>query len=150
MAESHPDWVERHFAPADLEAIRAAVAAAERQTAAEIRVHLERRAVGDVLAHARRVFHALGMHRTRHRASVLLYLAVDDRKFAIVGDDGIHAQVGYRLWDSVRDVLQRELRAGRMRDGVTAAVAEIGRALGAHFPPRPDDPKDPAQAVTTA
>jgi uncharacterized membrane protein len=81
---------------------------------------------------------------------VLLYLAVDDRKFAIVGDDGIHARVGYRLWDSVRDVLQRELRAGRMRDGVTAAVAEIGRALGAHFPPRPDDPKDPAQAVTTA
>jgi uncharacterized membrane protein len=90
------------------------------------------------------------MHRTRHRASVLLYLAVEDRKFAIVGDDGIHARVGYHLWDSVRDVLQRELRAGRMRDGVTAAVAEIGRALGEHFPPRPDDPKDPAPAVTTA
>ena len=84
MVERHPDWVERHFSPDDLEAIRAAVAAAERQTAGEIRVHLERRAVGDVLAHARRVFHALGMHRTRHRANVLLYLAVDDRKFAIV------------------------------------------------------------------
>lgn len=148
MVERHPDWVERYFSPDDLEAIRAAVAAAERQTAGEIRVHLERRAVGDVLAHARRVFHALGMHRTRHRASVLLYLAVDDRKFAIVGDDGVHARVGYRLWDSVRDELQRELRAGRTRDGVIATVAEIGRALAAHFPPRPDETNELPDAVS--
>jgi uncharacterized membrane protein len=149
MVERHPDWVERHFSSDDLDAIRAAVAAAERQTAGEIRVHLERRAVGDVLAHARRVFHALGMHRTRHRANVLLYLAVDDRKFAIVGDHGVHARVGYHLWDSVRDELQRELRAGRMRDGVIAAVAEIGRALGAHFPPRPDETNELPDAVST-
>ncbi len=146
----HPEWVQRTFSHADLDAITAAVAAAERRTSGQIRVHLEQRCVGDPLAHARRVFQSLSMHRTRHRAAVLLYLAVDDRRFAVVGDDGIHAHVGYGFWDSVRDVLQRELRAGRMREGVIDAVAEIGRVLGRHFPDRPDGRNELSDPVSTA
>ena len=146
----HPEWVRRVFSHEDLDAIAAAVAAAERRTSGQIRVHLEQRCVGDPLAHARRVFQSLGIHRTRHRAGVLLCLAVDDRKFAIVGDDGIHAHVGYHFWDSVRDVLQQELRAGRLREGVIAAVAEIGRVLGSHFPDRPDDENELSDSVSTA
>jgi uncharacterized membrane protein len=149
MAE-HPDWVGRLFSHDDLEAIAAAVAAAERRTSGQIRVHLERRCVGDPLAHARRVFQSLGMHRTRHRNAVLLFLAVDDRKFAVVGDDGIHAQVGHGFWDSVRDVLQRDLRGGRLRDGIVDAVSEIGRVLGRHFPDRPDDRNDLSDSVSSA
>jgi uncharacterized membrane protein len=146
----HPDWVTRLFSHEDLDAIAAAVAAVERLTSGQIRVHLERRCVGDPLAHARTVFQSLGMHRTRHRNAVLLYLAVDDRRFAIVGDDGIHARVGYDFWDSVRDVLQRDLRAGRLRDGIIDAVAEIGRVLGRHFPDRPDDRNELSDTVSTA
>ena len=147
---AHPDWVGRLLAPADLEAIAAAVAAAERRTSGQIRVHLERRCVGDPLAHARRVFQSLGMHRTRRRDAVLLFLAVDDRKFAVVGDDGIHAQVGHGFWDSVRDVLQADLRAGRLRDGIVAAIGEIGRVLGRHFPDRPDDRNELPDSVSSA
>ena len=146
----HPEWVRRVFSHEDLDAIAAAVAAAERRTSGQIRVHLEQRCVGDPLAHARRVFQSLGMHRTRHRAGVLLCLTVDDRKFAIVGDDGIHSHVGYHFWDSVRDVLQQELRAGRMREGVVAAVVEIGRVLGSHFPDRPDYENELRDSVSTA
>jgi uncharacterized membrane protein len=148
MASRHPAWVEKLLSAEDLEAIRAAIAAAERKTAADIRVHVERRAVGDVLAHARGVFHALGMHRTGHRAGVLLYLAVDDRRFAIVGDQGVHARAGSRLWDSVRDQLQRELRAGRMREGVLEAIGELGRVLSEHYPRRANDPPAPADPVS--
>lgn len=146
----HPDWVHRLLSSEDLEAVAAAVRAAEGRTAGQIRVHLERRCVGDPLAHARRVFHHLGLHRTPHRASVLLYLAVDDRKFATVGDDGIHARVGSRFWDSVRDVLQRELRTGRVREGLVAAVGEIGRVLGTHFPPAGAEPGPPGAEVSSA
>jgi uncharacterized membrane protein len=138
MAE-HPEWVTRFLIDVDLDAIVAAVAAAERQTSGQIRVHLERRSVGDPIAHATHIFHRLGMHRTRHRNGVLLLLTPGDRKFALIGDRGIHDRVGHGFWDSVRDVLQEELRAGRTREGVIAAVAEIGRVLGAHFPDRPED-----------
>jgi uncharacterized membrane protein len=149
MTRRHPAWVEQLLSAEDLEAIRAAIAVAERQTAAEIRVHVERRAVGDVLAHARAVFHALAMHRTGHRAGVLLYLAVDDRRFAIVGDQGVHARVGSRLWDSVRDRLQRELRAGRMREGMLEAIGELGRVLAEHYPRRASDPPESSDLVSS-
>jgi uncharacterized membrane protein len=145
---AHPEWVTRHLSNDDLEAIATAVGAAERRTSGQIRVHVEERCVGDPIAQARRIFLRLGMERTRHRNAVLLYLAVGDRKFAIVGDQGIHARVGQGFWDAIRDDLQRNLRAGRAREGITTAVAEIGRRLGTHFPDRPDDVNELSDAVT--
>jgi TPM domain len=71
----------------------------------EIRVHLERRAPrqrdrrpGDVIKRARDVFHHLGLHRTGERHAVLIYLALEDRRLAIVGDQGIHGRVGDAYW----------------------------------------------------
>ena len=45
------------------------------------------------------VFKKLGMHKTAERNGVLFYLAVDDRKFAIIGDAGINAKVPAGFWD---------------------------------------------------
>src|SRR5262249_60330506 len=98
MFGRHPRWARGVISEADLDAITTAVREAERGTSAEIRVHMERR-VGhglrrrttDPMERARHVFAGLGMHRTSHRSGVLVYLSVEDRKLAIVGDDGIHA-----------------------------------------------------------
>ncbi len=48
---------------------------------------------GDVLDRAAWLFKKLGMHKTAERNGVLFYLAVKDRKFAIIGDAGINAKV---------------------------------------------------------
>ncbi len=144
----HPDWVRRHLSDEDLEAIARAVASAEQLTSGQVRVHLEDRCVGDPLAHASRTFRQIGMDRTRLRNGVLLYLALDDHRFAVLGDSGIHERVGAGFWDSVRDALQGELKAGRMRDGIVAAVLEIGRVLGQHFPDRPDDVNELTDSVS--
>jgi uncharacterized membrane protein len=143
-----PAWVERVFTTSDLDAIATAVASAERGTSGEIRVHFDQRSPGDALAQARRLFRSLGMERTQQRNGVLLYLALEDRKFAVFGDEGIHAEVGHGFWDSVRDVLQRELRADRPRVAVVAAVEEIGRVLGQYFPARPDDTNELSNTVS--
>ena len=142
----HPRWASRVFSRADLDAIVAAVRAAERRTAAEIRVHVERR-VGhgartqstDALARAREVFVALKMHETAARSGVLIYLAMEDRTLAIVGDDGIHGRVGDAYWHGVRDRMVERLRAGAARDAIVDAVAEVGAVLAREFPRRPDD-----------
>src|SRR2546430_17659956 len=82
----HPRWVHRILSRDDLAAIVDAITRAESLTSAEVRVHLERRvkrahAGGDpTLARARDIFARLEMHDTAHRASVLIYLAVEDRK----------------------------------------------------------------------
>jgi uncharacterized membrane protein len=142
----HPRWVRRVLADADLDAIVAAVREAERRTAAEVRVHVERRVAHGVLrrttdpmARARRVFAALGMHRTAEHAGVLIYLAVEDRKLAIVGDEGIHARVGDEYWAGLRDRMVERLRAGATREALVTAVTEVGATLARLFPRPPDD-----------
>ena len=142
----HPRWARRLFSPADLEAIAAAVNAAEDRTAAEIRVHVERRVprrrgapVSEALARARDVFVALKMHETAQRGGVLIYVAVEDRTLAIVGDEGIHARVDTGYWDAIRDRMVARLREGAARDAVVQAVGDVGAVLAREFPRRPDD-----------
>lgn len=141
----HPRWARRLFRDEDFDAIAEAVARAEAQTSAEIRVHLERRVHRlpwqrpDALGRARRVFADLGMHLTAERHGVLIYLALEDRKLAVVGDEGIHRHVGDDYWQTVRDLMVGLLRDGRALQAVVAGVAEVGRVLARHFPRRPDD-----------
>ena len=142
----HPRWVSRVFSRADLDALVAAIGAAERRTAAEIRVHIERRVAqgrreqtGDALVRARDVFAALKMHETALRAGVLIYLAVEDHKLAIVGDEGIHARVGDGYWEGIRNRLVERLRGRDAREAVVQAIAEVGAVLAREFPRRPDD-----------
>ena len=146
MFRRHPGWARRAFTEADLDAITAAVREAERGTSAEIRVHIERRVAhglrrrtSDAMQRARDVFAALGMHRTAHRSGVLVYLAIEDRKLAIVGDEGIHTRVGDDYWTGVRDRMIERLRAGAVRGAVIGAVAEVGTTLARLFPRGPDD-----------
>ena len=138
---AHPRWVHKVFTERDLADIAAAVSRVEAVAAAEVRVHLEQRIpkptggeVPDAFTRARAVFHQLGMHRTRHRNGVLLYLALEDRKLAIVGDEAIHTRVGSAYWDRVRDLMVTHLRAEAPRAAVVHAVEDIGRVLAEHFP----------------
>ena len=87
--------------PDDLEAIAHAVRVAEGHTSAEVRVHLDHRCKGDALEKAVAVFERLGMHKTADRHGVLIYVAVTDRKLAVIGDRGIHERVGEDYWRRV-------------------------------------------------
>jgi uncharacterized membrane protein len=146
----HPRWTHRLLSDADLDAIAEAVAAAERETSGEIRVHLDRRlpGAGDALARAAEVFTALGMAATAERNGVLIYLAADDHALAIVGDAGVHAQVGDDYWQRIRDEMVERLRHGRAREAVLHAVAEVGLVLRRFFPRRPDDRNELSDRVS--
>jgi len=149
---AHPAWVRKVFSERDLDEIAAAVGRAEAATTAEVRVHLERRVPRrrETLGRAQEVFRRLRMHRTRYRNGVLVYLALEDRKLAIVGDARIHARVGDAYWEAVRDLMVRHLRAEAPRDAVVGAVEDLGRVLAEHFPRPPgDDPNELSNAVST-
>ncbi|NQX99129.1 MAG: TPM domain-containing protein, partial [Flavobacteriales bacterium] len=70
--------------------IVAAVKEAELNTSGEIKVHIERKCKEDVLDHAAFMFDKLEMQKTELRNGVLIYLAVEDKKLAILGDAGIN------------------------------------------------------------
>ncbi len=90
--------------------ILASVREAENETSGEIRVHIESKLKGDVLDRAAWLFKKLGMHKTAERNGVLFYLAVSDRKFAIIGDAGINAKVPEGFWDDISDASEEEFQ----------------------------------------
>ena len=135
----HPRWVRRLLDAADLDAVAAAIAAAEAATSAEIRVHLDARCPGEALARAALVFERLGMHRTAARHGVLIYVSIEDHKLAVLGDRGIHDRVGQAYWDGLVESVLAHFRRQRFRDGLVHAVGEAGAVLRQHFPRRPDD-----------
>ena len=77
-----------------------AITAAERHTTGEICVHVTPRCRGDVLKRAAKTFNRLHLYTTKRRNAVLIFIAYDDRKLAILGDTGINAVVPHGFWDS--------------------------------------------------
>jgi uncharacterized membrane protein len=116
-----------------------AIQQAELNTSGEIRVHIDRRCPEDVLDRAAYWFEKLEMHKTAARNGVLLYLAADDHKFAILGDAGINHTVPEGFWDNIRNLMQEYFREGRFAEGLVKGIVASGEQLKAHFPYQSDD-----------
>ena len=119
--------------------ILAAVKEAENETSGEIRVHIETFCREDVLDRAAWIFKKLGMHSTAERNGVLFYLAISDKKFAVIGDAGINSKVPVGFWDDVKELLQENFRSGRFTEGLSEGIILAGTHLKIHFPHRKDD-----------
>lgn len=119
--------------------IELAIKNAELDTSGEIRVHIEDKCKGDPKDRAAYVFENLGMHRTALRNGVLFYLAVKNRKFAILGDVGINKVVPENFWDDIRDMMLDEFREEHFVDGLVNGITASGKQLKKHFPHQPDD-----------
>jgi len=119
--------------------ILASVREAEKSTSGEIRVHIETSCPEDVLDRAAWIFKKLGMHKTAERNGVLFYLAVVDKKFAIIGDAGINAKVPSGFWDAIKELLQTNFRDGKFTEGLSEGIIRAGIQLKTHFPYSKDD-----------
>jgi uncharacterized membrane protein len=120
-------------------AILAAVKEAEEATSGEVRVHIETRCTEDVLDRSAWIFDKLGMKKTELRNGVLFYLAVKDRKFAVIGDAGINAKVPEGFWNDVKELLQSRFREGKFTEGLREGILLAGQHLKEHFPHQDDD-----------
>ena len=119
--------------------ILAAVRGAEKETSGEIRVHIESSLKEDVLDRAAWLFHKLGMDKTADRNGVLFYLAVDDRKFAIIGDAGINSKVPAGFWDEIKELLRKNFSEGKFTEGLSEGITMAGTQLQKYFPCCHDD-----------
>lgn len=119
--------------------IRQAVMDAELDTSGEIRVHIETSFKGDVLDRAAWVFRDLRMHETEQRNGILIYLSVQNRRFAIIGDVGIHQKVGDGFWDGIKQTMINHFRENQFTEGLIEAVRMTGFQLKKHFPYKRDD-----------
>ena len=127
------------FSKEQQEQILTSVKEAELETSGEIRVHIETSLKGDVLDRSAWLFKKMGMDKTAEHNGVLFYLAVSDRKFAIIGDAGINAKVPAGFWDEISELLKKNFKEGKFTEGLSEGIIMAGAQLKTHFPHRLDD-----------
>jgi uncharacterized membrane protein len=138
----------RFFGREEEARILAAIRAAERATSGEIRVHVESRCPGDPMDVARQRFLRLGMAQTAARNGVLFYLATQDGRFAVFGDEGIHQQVGDPFWQGLRDRMSERFRRNEFALGLEEAIGAVGAHLAAAFPRTGEDRNELPDAIS--
>ena len=102
-------------------------------------MHVDNRCKVEVLDCAAGWFERLKMHQTEQRNGVLFYLAVKDKKFAILGDAGINAVTADDFWDTIKEKMLVPFSEGKFTEGLVRGIEMAGEQLKAHFPYQLDD-----------
>lgn len=128
------------FTEKQRQSIQHAIHQAELLTSGEIRVFIDDHCKdANVLDRAATVFEKLQIHETALRNGVLIYLSVQDRKFAIIGDKGIHEKVKDDFWNDTKELMVSYFKKDQVTEGLIAGIEKAGKALGVYFPRHHDD-----------
>lgn len=131
--------VESFLSPADENAVVAAIGIAEKETSGEIRVHIEQSCSKAPFDRALEVFQELKMNETELQNGVLIYLAVQTKSFVICGDKGINDVVEADFWDTTKDIMQAQFKAGNFKQGLIDGILRAGEQLKKYFPWQEND-----------
>jgi uncharacterized membrane protein len=119
----------------DQDRIVGAIREAEQKTSGEIRVFFQRGNLkGDALPAARKQFRNLGMQKTKERNGVLIFVAPRARKFAVVGDEGVHQKCTEEYWSRLIDFMRDYFQKEEFTQALVAAIDQAGKLLAKHFP----------------
>jgi uncharacterized membrane protein len=121
------------------EKIVAAIRKAEQKTSGEIRVFISRHEPDDPVAAAQAEFTRLGMAKTKEKNGVLIFVAPRARKFAIIGDAGVHARCGDEFWTQVAAEMTGHFKKSEFTQGILHGIHKAGELLARHFPRHPGD-----------
>lgn len=127
------------FTKEEQQKIVAAIKEAELNTSGEIRVHIENHCKEEALERAAEVFYDLKMNHTAARNGILFYLAVKDRKFAIIGDEGINKEVEHDFWNDIKDEMISNFKENKFAEGLIVGILKCGDKLKEYFPYQNDD-----------
>jgi uncharacterized membrane protein len=127
------------FTPEGRGLIVQAITEAELDTSGEIRVHVETDFDGDVLDRAANIFARLNMHKTRLRNGVLIFLSINNKRFAILGDAGINRLVPDNFWNDIKATMESHFKNSEFALGLSVGIKMAGEQLKKHFPFQKND-----------
>jgi len=125
-----------------------AIREAEKNTSGEIRVDFEKNLQKDPIERAQEVFFKLEMDKTKYKNGVLFYVAVDDHRFAIIGDEGIDKVVPDDFWESVKNEVISEFIEGNFAEGLVKGILHTGEKLKQYFPYEDDDKNELSDEIS--
>ena len=128
----HPKTFSKHL---QHDAIVAAIHSAEHKTSGRIHVSISPKHVDDPVAVAQAEFMRLGLNQSPHRNGVLIFVAPRAHKFAVIGDEAVHAKCGEEFWRQLADAMTGYFKKSEFTDGILHGVQKAGELLAQHFPP---------------
>jgi uncharacterized membrane protein len=138
------NYIKKYLSKEELDSITNHIAETEKFTSGEIRICFkkntpwaERKLSSREMAV--KEFHKLGMHNTKHKTGVLLYILFSDRKFEVVADKGINDKISEDKWTVITNHLINEFKAGKYMEGIIKSLDEIKEVLMKEFPRKDDD-----------
>ena len=130
------------------QAIVEAIGVAEKATSGEIRVHIEKTTSLTPFDRALEVFYNLKMNETKEQNGVLIYLAVEDKTFAICGDKGINDVVAEDFWDNTKNIMGNHFKSGNFKQGLIDGVLEARDQLKKYFPDKENDTDEVSNEIS--
>lgn len=127
------------FSESQQTSIVATIKEVERNTSSEVRLHIDTHTKLKALDRAAYLFKQLNMHKTKARNGVLLYMSIQNKSFAVIGDAGIHHFVKDAFWNTCRDEVVTAFRKGNFCDGIIDCIKKVGVELQQYFPYQADD-----------
>ena len=103
---------------------------------------------GDVIEAAKKKFAELQMHQTKDRNSILFYLAIESKSFAVWGDEGIHQKVNEEFWKSISDCAISYFKNNDLISGLEKSIEMCGDKLKMHFPLAIDDKNELSNEIS--
>jgi uncharacterized membrane protein len=116
------------------DSVIAAIREAEQKTSGEIRVSISHKSVDDPVAAAQVEFLRQGMNKSPERNGVLIFVAPRAHKFAVIGDEAVHAKCGDEFWQELAKAMTDYFRKSEFTEGIVHGVRKTGELLAAYFP----------------
>lgn len=116
------------------DSVVAAIREAEKGTTGHIRVLISQKQVSDPVAAAQAEFVRMGLGKYPERNGVLIFVAPRNHRFAVIGDEGVHAKCGSEFWTQLAEAMGSHFRKHEFRQGVIHGISRAGELLASHFP----------------
>ncbi len=145
-----PQWLEG-FTPVLLIAVAGGIGAVLTQLIPALRRRLAGRRRLIVTTHRRAVqaFLEKEVFLTRERTGILLFVSLLEHRIEVIGDAGINAKVEADDWAKVVATIQKNIKMGKLADGLVEGITECGFLLEkAGVAIRSDDTNELADDVT--
>ncbi len=84
-------------------------------------------------------FYKHGVHNTKDKTGILIYISLMERMVVVIGDEGIHQKVGSEAWSDVINIIVDGIKKRKLVDGMVNGMESCRELLRTHFPASADN-----------
>ena len=84
-------------------------------------------------------FYQQGVHKTKDKTGILIYISLFERKVVVIADEGINSKVKASVWDCVVNKIVQGIKDEHLKKGIIDGIESCRELLKTHFPVLPND-----------